>query len=199
MRVLGIDPGSSEAGYGVLDVEGSKLRFVACGTIMCRPRKPSAERLFELHRGLLEVVEKYKPDAVAIESAFFGLNARTALRLGESRAAAILAAASSGLEVTDYEPRLVKQAVVGRGGASKEQVEGMIRSVVGVGDGPHSEQAFDALAVAVCHSVRSEGGTGGGYLADVLKKAGAGKRRRKTGDSKAWADVVNKRRAKGKS
>jgi len=155
MRVLGIDPGPYEAGYGVLDTKGSKLRFVACGTIMCRPRKPAAERLFELHRGLLEVIEKHKPDAVAIKRAFFGLNDQAAFRLGESRAAAILAAASSGLEVTDYEARLVKQAVVGRGGASKKQVEGLITAALEVGGKPRSEHAFGALAVAVCHSVRS--------------------------------------------
>jgi crossover junction endodeoxyribonuclease RuvC len=196
VRVLGIDPGSHEAGFGVVDAEGPKLRYVGCGTITCRRRAPLAERLLELHRAILDVINRYKPDAVAVESAFFGLNVRTALRLGEARAAAILAAAAGGLEVSDYEPRLVKKAVVGRGGASKEQVAGMVRAVLELGDEPRSEHAFDALAVAVCHSVRAAGAPAGGYLADVLKQAGVGRRRARSGDSKAWADLASKRGGK---
>ena len=198
MKVMGIDPGTCEAGFGVIEADGSTLRCVASGTIRSPKTKPVAERLLAIHEGLARVIEDHRPDAVAIEDAFVGVNVQSALRIGEARAAAILAAAARGLEVAGYEPRLVKRAVAGRGGASKEQVAGMVRTVLGLEADPPSEHAADALAVAVCHAVRiSEGSSGAsGYVAESLKAAGYGKRRRMKDEGKAWADVLAKRNRK---
>ncbi len=150
-RILGIDPGSRITGYGVIDNIDGRLGFVSCGTIKTTPRYPFAHRLNEIFDGINEVVQVHLPEIAAVEDVFLAANPRSALKLGQARGAAIVAAMQNGLSVTDYSPRLVKQAVVGYGQAEKAQVQHMVRVLLGLSASP-SADAADALAVALCHA-----------------------------------------------
>ena len=150
-RILGIDPGSRITGYGVIDAAGSRLRFVACGVIRTTPNFPFASRLNEIFDGINEVVQLHGPEVAAVEDIFLSNNPRSALKLGQARGAAIVAAMQNGLAVRDYSARLIKQAVVGYGQAEKAQVQHMVRVLLGLSAAP-SADAADALAVAICHA-----------------------------------------------
>jgi crossover junction endodeoxyribonuclease RuvC len=150
MRILGIDPGLRACGWGVVDVEGSRLRFRACGTV--RPGGDDlAERLLNLHASLEEVLATHRPIAAAVEETFVNGNPRATLKLGQARGVAMLAAAQAGIEVGEYAPNAVKKAVVGVGHAAKEQIGHMVRMQL-PGCDPDSPDAADALAVALCHA-----------------------------------------------
>ena len=151
MRVLGIDPGTRITGYGIIEKSGSLLAHVENGCLTTRPRDSVPSRLEEIYRGILEVLEKFRPDVVAIEEAFFAKNVATSLRLGESRGVALLAASQKKLPIFEYAPREVKQAITGFGQATKEQVQEMVRRLLKLGE-VAQEDASDALAVAICHS-----------------------------------------------
>ena len=150
MRVLGIDPGSSTTGYGIVEKNGSGIVHVDCGC--CRVKKilDFYLRLREIHAALEAVIEKYSPEAVVIERIFLAKNASSALKLGESRGVALLAAAQAGLPVYEYSTREVKQAVTGYGQATKDQIQKMVRQLLHLPE-VASEDASDALAVAICH------------------------------------------------
>ncbi|MDR3629862.1 MAG: crossover junction endodeoxyribonuclease RuvC [Desulfocapsaceae bacterium] len=150
-RILGIDPGSRITGYGVIDAAGGRLRFVACGVIRTTPNFPFANRLNEIFDGINEVVQLHGPEVAAVEDIFLSNNPRSALKLGQARGAAIVAAMQNGLAVRDYSARLIKQAVVGYGQAEKAQVQHMVRVLLGLSAAP-SADAADALAVAICHA-----------------------------------------------
>lgn len=150
-RVLGIDPGSRVTGYGVVDVQGSRLSFVACGTIRTNQKYPFAYRLNEIFEGINEVIQLHDPVVAAVEDVFLASNPRSALKLGHARGAAVVAAMQNGLAVHDYSPRKVKQAVAGYGQAEKSQVQHMVGVILGLKGRP-SADAADALAVAICHS-----------------------------------------------
>jgi crossover junction endodeoxyribonuclease RuvC len=150
-RVLGIDPGSRITGYGVVDVQGSRLSFVACGTIRTNQKYPFAHRLNEIFEGINEVIQIHDPAVAAVEDVFLASNPRSALKLGHARGAAVVAAMQNGLSVHDYSPRKVKQAVAGYGQAEKSQVQHMVGVILGL-KGKPSADAADALAVAICHS-----------------------------------------------
>lgn len=150
-RVLGIDPGSRITGYGVVDVHGSRLSFVACGTIRTNQKYPFAYRLNEIFEGINEVIQLHDPVVAAVEDVFLASNPRSALKLGHARGAAVVAAMQNGLAVHDYSPRKVKQAVAGYGQAEKGQVQNMVGVILGLKGRP-SADAADALAVAICHS-----------------------------------------------
>lgn len=156
-RILGVDPGSRATGYGVIEKTGSRVRFVACGVI--RPRRETTlyNRLLLIHNGLSEVIEKYNPLVAAIEDVFVSINPKTAIKLGHARGVAVLAAMRHGLAVHDYTPRLVKQAVVGYGQADKVQVQQMVRVLLRLSSSP-SQDAADALAVAICHANKDTAG-----------------------------------------
>lgn len=158
MRVLGIDPGTQVCGYGVLDAVGAQWKLVDYGVVRS-PRRSLPARLKVIHDGLAAVIARYKPDVVAVEGVFRGVNARTALKIGEGRGVALLAAAASGVEVAEHSPAEVKKAVVGSGQAHKSQVQQMVRVILGLAEVPSPEDAADALAVAICHChrVRLEG------------------------------------------
>jgi crossover junction endodeoxyribonuclease RuvC len=130
------------------------LGFVACGTIRAEREKDFTRRLLVIFDGLSEVIERHRPDAAAVEDVFVAHNARSALKLGQARGAAVVALLRQGLPVHGYAPRLVKQAVTGYGQAEKEQVQRMIQVLLEL-SGPPSSDAADALAVAVCHAQRS--------------------------------------------
>ncbi len=150
-RVLGIDPGSRKTGYGVIDVQGGKLYFVACGVVKTTPQYSFSHRLNEIFEGINEVVQLHDPVVAAVEDVFMANNPRSALKLGHARGAAVVAAMQSGLMVYDYSPRVVKQAVAGYGQAAKEQVQHMVRVLLNLNAAP-SPDAADALAVAICHA-----------------------------------------------
>ena len=121
MRLLGLDPGLRSTGWGVIDATDNRLRWVADGTVRSNDRLTLAERLAELHRGVLAVIARWEPNEAAVEETFVNVNPASTLKLGQARGSVLVAAALSGLPVAEYSPRLVKQAVVGTGRATKEQ------------------------------------------------------------------------------
>ncbi|WP_257263637.1 crossover junction endodeoxyribonuclease RuvC [Endozoicomonas sp. ONNA2] len=162
--LLGIDPGSRITGYGIIEEIGSQCQYVASGCIRIQDG-PLPERLARVFQGINSVIEMYSPQSVGIEQVFMARNADSALKLGQARGAAIVAAVNHGLDVSEYSARQVKQAVVGRGSAEKSQVQHMVCAILNLDKTPPADAA-DALAVALCHShtrsslVRMAGATG---------------------------------------
>ena len=148
-RILGIDPGSRLTGYGLIDVARGTLRYVASGRIDTSVG-PFVERLAGVYRGVAAVIAEHRPDEFVIEEVFVARNPQSALKLGQARGVAIAAAVNAGLSVSEYAARSVKQAVVGSGGATKAQVQYMVRALLALSSEPVSDAA-DALAVAICH------------------------------------------------
>jgi crossover junction endodeoxyribonuclease RuvC len=162
LRILGIDPGSLRLGYGVIECSGagaSKVAYVECGVISASARKTRPARLVEIGRGLRELLTEVRPDAVAMEEAFFGVNVQSTLALGEARGIALFVAAEHGLPVTGYPPATVKQTVVGHGRATKDQVGYLVRALLALRRTPEPDAA-DALAIAICHARRQGLGRG---------------------------------------
>jgi len=151
MRVLGIDPGSRITGYGIIDKEGNRLIHVDNGAIFTDSHKDFSLRLQRIYRGLTEVIERFRPDSVAVENIFFATNVQSALKLGQARGAAIVAGVNAGLPVFEYTALQVKQAVVGHGRADKQQVQKMLKALLNLPE-VAQEDASDALATAVCHA-----------------------------------------------
>lgn len=149
-RILGIDPGSRATGYGVIDSDGSRSRHVASGCIRTTGEQ-FTERLGEIFLGIRQVIDAHQPDQVAIEQVFVSKNPSSALKLGQARGAAIAAAVTLSLPVHEYTPRSVKQALVGSGGADKEQVQHMIRILLSLQQKMGLDES-DALAIALCHA-----------------------------------------------
>lgn len=149
-RILGIDPGSLSTGYGIIDSQGQTLKYVICGHIRTSGGG-IAERLTEIYFAVAAIVEEHSPDEVAVERAFMHKNADSALKLGQARAAAICGTLARKLPLHEYSPKEVKQAVVGKGGADKEQVQHMMRVILGL-KGELQADSADALAIAVCHA-----------------------------------------------
>lgn len=155
-RILGVDPGSRQTGYGVVDLWGNEIRHLAHGTLKIasttgKATVPLEDRLLEIYRGLSEVIETYRPDVLSIEKVFFAKNAVSALKLGQARGAAILTAKIHGLDVVEYAPTEVKVMIVGHGRAEKEQVARMLELMLGKQDFK-THDASDGLALAVCHA-----------------------------------------------
>ncbi len=158
MRVLGIDCGSQFTGYGVIDSDGLKHRIVAAGVIRTSPKWRFEARLLEIAEGLRRLIREYSPDSAAVEEVFCSSNAKSALKLAHVRGVALLAAAEASLEVAEYSPLEIKMSVTGYGRADKRQVQTMVRSLLRIAEGIESEDASDALAVAICHATRATGG-----------------------------------------
>jgi crossover junction endodeoxyribonuclease RuvC len=151
LRVLGLDPGLQHTGWGVIEVDSNRLRAVADGAVHTTASLPLAERLMQLHRGLDEVISLWQPDEAAVEETFVKKNPASTLKLGQARGVVMLAPALHGLPVAEYQPTLIKKAVVGTGTASKDQVAMMIRTLL-PGCVIATADAADALAVAICHA-----------------------------------------------
>lgn len=151
MRVLGIDPGTLNLGYGVVDEEEGSMTMVACGALSLPAKIPVEKRLSSLYKKLCEIVARYRPDEVAIEEPFVAGNARSALAVGRAQAVAILAAAGKDLPIYRYLPTQVKQQVTDYGGSDKAQVQRMVGLQLGLAEPPQPSDAADALAVAICH------------------------------------------------
>ncbi|MFW2390665.1 MAG: crossover junction endodeoxyribonuclease RuvC [Polyangiales bacterium] len=150
MRVLGIDPGSRRTGWGVVQLEGTRLVHIGSGTISAPEKLPLAQRLHLIHLGLEEAVGQHAPETIAVEEIFFAKYANAAIKLGHARGVALLVAAQSGLELHEYPPAVVKRTVVGRGAADKVQVGRLVTALLGL-KAPPEEDAADALAVAITH------------------------------------------------
>jgi crossover junction endodeoxyribonuclease RuvC len=148
-RILGIDPGSRFTGFGIIEVNGDHAATVHHGVIKTGGGE-FPERLGVIFAGIRELIDEFKPDEAAIETVFISRNPNSALKLGQARGAAMCAAISRGLPVAEYSPRSVKQAIVGRGGADKVQIQHMVQVLLQLQEKP-AEDAADALAVALCH------------------------------------------------
>lgn len=149
--ILGIDPGSRKTGYGIISQANGKACYVTSGVIRISVELPLPERLQVIFSSVSEIIRRYSPDEMAIEQVFMAKNAGSALKLGQARGAAIVAASSLGLSVAEYEARKVKQSVVGTGAADKLQVQHMVTALLNLPQSPQ-EDAADALAVALCHA-----------------------------------------------
>ena len=147
---MGIDPGTAVTGYGVISVSGNSVAWVDSGVIVTDTSEPLSRRLLMIYDGLSEKINERSPDRVAVEEAFYGKNVHTTLVLGHARGVAMLAAAQRGCGVFEYSPREIKKAVTGNGNASKEQVEYMIKTLLRPSGGKMRQDAYDALAVAMC-------------------------------------------------
>jgi crossover junction endodeoxyribonuclease RuvC len=157
LRVLGIDPGTLRLGYGVVEHDGrAALRYVECGVITAPARDPRPARLAEIGRALRELLIELRPNAVAMEEAFYGKNVQSTLALGEARGVALFVAAEHGLSVSGYAPAKVKQAVVGHGRATKDQIGYLVRALLSMRRTPEPDAA-DALAIAICHARATAG------------------------------------------
>jgi crossover junction endodeoxyribonuclease RuvC len=171
LRILGIDPGIAIVGFGFIDKQGSKLVPVQYGCITTEAHTDPGLRLKQVYDSTVQLIEMYKPDAVAVEQLFFNRNVTTAFTVGQARGVIILAAVQQGLPVAEYTPMQVKQAIVGYGKAEKKQVQEMVRMFLKLPGIPKPDDVADALAVAICHAHSSS-------LLDKLtgQRNGAGKR-----------------------
>jgi crossover junction endodeoxyribonuclease RuvC len=163
MRVLGIDCGTERTGYGVVDSDGRAHRTVDFGVIRTSARDPLERRLAEIAAALRDVISRNAPSAAAVEEVFFSMNVKTALKLAHVRGVALLVIAEAGLPLGEYSPMAIKTSVVGYGRAEKHQVQLMVGSLLGLKEPIESEDASDALAVAICHAcsaVRPSAGAG---------------------------------------
>ena len=155
MRVLGIDCGTERTGWGVIESDGRRHRVLGHGVIRTSPREALEKRLVAIAKALREIVGSHEPEVVAVEEVFYSKNVKTALKLAHVRGVALLAAAEAGVALGEYSPLEIKSSVVGYGRAEKQQVERMVRSLTGIQEEFASEDASDALAVAICHAVHA--------------------------------------------
>jgi len=154
MRVLGIDPGTMVTGFGIVDDIKGKLSSVNFGTIEGKRKDSFPDRLKMMFDGLNKAIEKYKPDQIALESAFYGKSVKAAIKIGEARGVAIVCAAIADIPLFEYAPTEVKRAVVGLGNAQKVQVSNMVKILLSLSEVPEKYDATDALAIAICHCHR---------------------------------------------
>ena len=152
MRILGIDPGYAILGWGVIDVVGNRFSVVDYGSILTDTSMEMPARLQVLYNGLTELIDKYKPDDASIEQLFFNSNAKTAILVGEARGVAVLACANGNLNIGEYTPLQIKQALVGYGRADKKQVQYMVKTMLNLKSVPKPDDTADALAAAICHA-----------------------------------------------
>ncbi len=151
MRILGIDPGYAILGYGVVDTKGNKFKVIDYGAILTDAKMDMADRLKHIYFSLMEIIDRTEPDEAAVEELFFNTNTKTAIKVGQARGVAILACANSGLEVDEYTPLQIKQALTGYGRAEKKQVQTMVKTILNLKEVPKPDDTADALAAAICH------------------------------------------------
>ena len=169
-RLVGFDPGLRKTGWGIIDVEGSRLSHVANGVVKTDGNLSLAERLVQLYDGLGQVISDWQPVSAAVEETFVNKNPNSTLKLGQARGISLLVPAMAGLPVAEYSPNHIKKTVVGAGHAGKEQVKTML-GILLPGVKINGEDAGDALAVAICHA---HSGGAHGRLSDAINKSGAG-------------------------
>ncbi len=155
MIILGVDPGTLITGYGIIESKNGTVNVLACDAIKNTSQTTMPLRLKHIYEVLSEAISRYHPDQLAIETAFYGKNAQSALKLGHARGVAMLAAVAQEIPTSEYSPREVKKAIVGKGNASKQQVQYMVKSLLHLKELPKLYDVTDALAVAVCHLHRT--------------------------------------------
>ena len=151
IRILGIDPGLRRTGWGVIDVAGNRLSFIACGSVATDEKSKLAARLVAIYGGLARVVEQFRPEEAAVEATFVNKDAGATLKLGQARGIALLVPAQAGVVVSEYAPNLIKKTIVGAGHGEKAQIRMMVGVLLPKAE-PPSEDAADALAIAICHA-----------------------------------------------
>jgi crossover junction endodeoxyribonuclease RuvC len=151
MRVLGVDPGTATTGYGIIEETVDGLQALDYGAITTSSKLPMSERLQIIYRELSTLAQQWEPETSAVEEVYFSVNVRTAMSVGQARGVAMLALADADLEVAEYGPSVVKQAITGYGNAGKRQMQEMVRMLLGLPEIPRPDDAADALAVAICH------------------------------------------------
>jgi len=152
MVILGIDPGLAIVGWGVIDYQGSRFRTLAYGSILTPAGMETPARLALIHRELTEIIKQYKPAQMAVEELFFNTNITTGIRVAEARGVILMTGQEMGVEMFEYTPLQVKQAVVGYGRAEKKQVIAMVTRLLGLPTPPKPDDTADALAIAICHA-----------------------------------------------
>lgn len=160
MKILGIDPGYAILGYGVIEKTGNRFRVCSYGSLTTDAGMQMEQRLEYLYDSLREIIEEEKPEVAAIENLFFNTNAKTAILVGQARGVAVLACVKGGLEIEEYTPLQIKQALVGYGRAEKKQVQMMVKTLLNLKSVPKPDDTADALAAAICH----------GHSADTRKR-----------------------------
>lgn len=150
-RIIGIDPGLANVGWGILDVNGNRFKYIAHGSIKTESGIPTPLRLKKIFSCIQEIIDKYKPDEAGVETLYFAKNVKTALPVAEARGVLILGLVMSNLAVSEYTPLQIKQAVVGNGRADKNQVQQMVKLLLSLDKIPRPDHAADALAAAICH------------------------------------------------
>jgi crossover junction endodeoxyribonuclease RuvC len=153
VKVLGIDPGTAACGYGIVHQDAGRLSAVVHGSWQTPAGQRSELRLMTIFDAVAELIDRHRPDAVALEESFVGVDARTALSVGQARGVVLVASARAGVACAEYPPASVKQAVCGYGRAEKSQVQRMVKAILGLTDLPKPNHAADALAVAICHAL----------------------------------------------
>jgi crossover junction endodeoxyribonuclease RuvC len=161
-RLLGIDPGTNQLGYAVIEVTGKKLKPLDIGIVSMTHLVEQQFKLKKIFERITTIIEVYQPKEMAIEAVFFGKNVQSMLKLGRAQGVAMAAAITSGVEITEYSPKEVKKSITGNGNASKEQVAAMLKNTLKVNLDGHYLDATDALGVAVCHFYKSNSALGGG-------------------------------------
>lgn len=151
MRILGIDPGYAILGWGILDMTGNHFSVVDYGAVTTDAKTPMPYRLQHLYTELESIIEKYKPEEAAIEELFFNNNAKTAIMVGQARGVAVLACVNGGLDISEYTPLQIKQALVGYGRADKKQIQAMVKAILNLREVPKPDDTADAVAAAICH------------------------------------------------
>ena len=171
LTILGIDPGYAILGWGVIEYRASRHRLIGYGAVRTEKGEPMPERLKRIYDGLAGIIAEYAPDVCSVEELFFNSNQKTAIGVGEARGVAVVACANAGLPVYEYTPLQIKQALTGYGRAEKQQMQEMVRMVLGLEEAPRPDDAADAVAAAICHANSSA------YLDRVARyAAGAGGR-----------------------
>ena len=181
MIILGVDPGTLITGFGIIDVERGKYSVLTYDVVKNSGDDTMPIRLKRIYSRLCEIIERYHPDEFAIESAFYGKNAQSALKIGHARGVSILAAVNYEIPTTEYSPREIKKGVTGNGAASKHQVQFMVQTQLKLHEAPKYFDSSDALAVALCHSFRI---TGGKATSRHTRRTGAK-------DHRSWSDFIH--------
>jgi len=176
VRIFGIDPGCERTGYGCVETDGRCHRLVECGAVVTARRDGFPAQLLAIYQRLSALLAEHRPECVAVESLFYAVNVRSALKLGHARGVALLAAVEGGYPVAEYTPAQVKLAVVGYGRAEKHQVQEMVRVILGLPEVPTPHDAADALAVAICH-VHAQPASAAAAAALAVRRSGASRAR----------------------
>ncbi len=189
-RILGVDPGTNYMGYGVVEVEGRKLRSVVMGVIDLHRIEDPYQKLQMIFDRIGAIVDEYRPRELACESPFFGENVQSMLKLGRAQGVVMAAALSRGVDIFEYAPTKIKQSVTGSGSASKEQLAQMVCSILSLDNGGMRLDATDGMAAAICHHLSSTTALNGHLSSDRTKGSGGGRKALSRGGSSSWEAFI---------